>query len=254
VSILKGLSAIVTGGASGLGAQTARALSALGVKVAIFDLNEALALETANAIGGIAVVCNVTDERDVARGIALARQAHGPLQICVNCAGTMVGKRVIGRGGPMLLEDFQKVIDINLVGSFNVARLVAEQMSQNTPWRDQERGIILFTASIAAYEGQIGQAAYSASKAGIIGMTLPMARELAQHGIRVMTIAPGIMATPMIEELSQSVKESLAEQIPFPKRLGRTQEFAGLVIHLIENQFLNGSVVRLDGAIRMADK
>ena len=207
MSILKGLSAIVTGGASGLGAQTARALSALGVKVAILDLNESLVVETANAIGGIGIACNIVDEGDVAKAIELATQAYGPAQICVNCAGILSGKRVVGRTGPMPLEDFQKVIDINLLGSFNVARLVAAQMTHNTPWRDQERGIIIFTASIAAYEGQIGQTAYSASKAGIIGMTLPMARELAQHGIRVMTIAPGIMATPMMEGLPQSVQE-----------------------------------------------
>jgi NAD(P)-dependent dehydrogenase (short-subunit alcohol dehydrogenase family) len=247
----KNKSVLVTGGGSGMGKATATYLASLGAKVALLDLNAEQVSAVAKQIEGLGFACDVTDENQVEQAIDKITEKHGDIALCVNCAGIAPGKRVVGKEGPMPLSDFKKAIDINLVGTFNVSRLVAYKMSQALPYRDEERGVIIHTASIAAFEGQIGQAAYSASKGGIVGMTLPMARELARFGIRVVTIAPGIMATPMMEAMPQNVQDDLAAQMPFPKRLGQANEFAKLVAHIVENQYLNGTVIRLDAAIRM---
>jgi NAD(P)-dependent dehydrogenase (short-subunit alcohol dehydrogenase family) len=247
--------AIITGGASGMGAETARALAAKGAKVALLDMNFAAAQELAQNLGGLAIACNVTDAKSVEEALTAAQEVLGPVRICVNCAGVAPAKRMVGRDEAMPLEDFSKVININLIGTFNVMRLAAQAMSQLEPVNDEgERGVIINTASVAAYEGQIGQVAYSASKGGIVGMTLPAARELAKFGIRIMTIAPGIMATPMMAGMPKEVQDNLAATIPFPHRLGNASEFAKLVLHIIENSYLNGEVIRLDGAIRMQPK
>lgn len=252
---IQNLAAIVTGGGSGMGAETARWLAKVGAKVAVLDVNLQNAQAIAKEIGGLAVRCDVSDAQSAAAAIDQAQAEHGIARICVNCAGIAPGKRIVGREGAMPLEDFRKVIDVNLIGTFNVMRLAAAAMSQIEPIGDsQERGIVINTASVAAYEGQIGQAAYSASKGGVVAMTLPAARELAQFGIRVMTIAPGIMETPMMSGMPQNVQDSLAAMIPFPKRLGLASEYARLALHIIENAYLNGEVVRLDGAIRMQPK
>jgi len=251
---LKDQAAIVTGGASGLGAATARRLAALGAKVAVCDLNAELAESVAAEIKGVAVVCDVTDAASAEAALAQATKAHGPARVLVNCAGIGVAKRVVGRDGPMALADFDKVIRINLIGSFNMLRLAAAEMSKLEPQATGERGVIINTASVAAYDGQIGQAAYSASKAGIVGMTLPIAREFAQFGIRVLTIAPGLFLTPMMGTLSQQAQDSLAAAVPFPHRLGSPDEYAALAQHMIENAYLNGEVVRLDASLRMAPK
>ncbi|MBV9048028.1 MAG: SDR family NAD(P)-dependent oxidoreductase [Solirubrobacterales bacterium] len=252
--LLKDQAAIVTGGASGLGAATARKLAAQGAKVAVFDLNAKLAEEVAAEIKGIAVVCDVSDAAAAEAAIAQANKAHGPARVLVNCAGIGVAKRVIGREGPMALADFDRVIRINLIGSFNMLRLATTAMSKLEPLAGGERGVVVNTASVAAYDGQIGQAAYSASKGGIVGMTLPIARELAQFGIRVLTIAPGLFLTPLLGGLPQEAQDSLAASIPFPRRLGAADEFAALALHMIDNPYLNGEVVRLDAALRMAPK
>lgn len=253
--IIKNSVAIVTGGGSGMGAETARYLAKEGAKVALFDMNFAAAEQIAKEINGVAIECDVSNENSVVAAIQKAKDLHGTARICVNCAGIAPGKRVVGREGAMPLSDFRKVIDVNLIGTFNVLRCVAADMSQIDPQNDDgERGVIINTASVAAYEGQIGQAAYSASKGGIVSMTLPIARELAQFGIRVMTIAPGIMETPMLRGMTKEIQDSLAAQIPFPKRLGKPQEFAQIVLTIINNVMLNGSVIRLDGAIRMREK
>lgn len=247
--------AIVTGGGSGMGAATARALAKAGAKVALLDINLENAEQVAKEIGGIAIQCNVSDAKSVEMALATAQAKQGVARICINCAGIAPGKRIVGREGAMPLEDFQKVIDVNLIGTFNIMRLASAAMSQLEPIGESgERGVVINTASIAAYEGQIGQAAYSASKGGVVGMTLPAARELAQFGIRVMTIAPGIMETPMMKGMPQNVQDSLAAMIPFPKRLGQAHEYAKLVLHIIDNAYLNGAVIRLDGAIRMQPK
>jgi NAD(P)-dependent dehydrogenase (short-subunit alcohol dehydrogenase family) len=247
---LKDQAAIVTGGASGLGAATARKLAGLGAKVAVCDLNIKLAEELAKEIGGVAVACDVAD---AASGIA-ASKAHGPARVLVNCAGIGVAKRVVGREGPHSLTDFDRVIRVNLIGSFNMLRLAAAEMTKLEPLDGGERGVIISTASVAAYDGQIGQAAYSASKGGIVGMTLPIARELAQFGIRVLTIAPGLFLTPLLGALPQAAQDSLASAIPFPHRLGSPDEYASLALHMIDNPYLNGEVVRLDASLRMAPK
>jgi NAD(P)-dependent dehydrogenase (short-subunit alcohol dehydrogenase family) len=252
--LLKDQAAIVTGGASGLGAATARKLAAQGAKVAVFDLNAKLAEEVAAEFNGTAVVCDVSDAAAAEAGIAQAAQAHGPARVLVNCAGIGVAKRVIGREGPMALADFDRVIRINLIGTFNMLRLATSEMSKLEPQANGERGVVVNTASVAAYDGQIGQAAYSASKGGIVGMTLPIARELAQFGIRVLTIAPGLFLTPLLAGLPQEAQDSLATAIPFPRRLGHADEFASLALHMIDNPYLNGEVVRLDAALRMAPK
>jgi NAD(P)-dependent dehydrogenase (short-subunit alcohol dehydrogenase family) len=251
---LKDQAAIVTGGASGLGAATARKLAAQGAKVAVFDLNAKLAEEVAAEIKGTAVVCDVSDAAAAEAGIAQASKAHGPARVLVNCAGIGVAKRVIGREGPMALADFDRVIRINLIGSFNMLRLASTEMSKLEPQASGERGVVINTASVAAYDGQIGQAAYSASKGGIVGMTLPIAREIAQFGLRVLTIAPGLFLTPLLANLPQEAQDSLAAAIPFPRRLGHADEFASLAMHMIDNPYLNGEVVRLDGSLRIAPK
>ena len=251
---LKGQAAIVTGGASGLGAATARRLAAQGAKVAVLDLNAKLAEEFAKEIGGVAVICDVADAASGEAAIVATAKAHGPARVLVNCAGIGVAKRVVGREGPHALADFDKVIRVNLIGSFNMLRLAAAEMSKLEPLDNGERGVIISTASVAAYDGQIGQAAYSASKGGIVGMTLPIARELAQFGIRVLTIAPGLFLTPLLGALPQEAQDSLAAAIPFPHRLGSPDEYASLAMHMIDNPYLNGEVVRLDASLRMAPK
>ncbi|MGE5157016.1 MAG: SDR family NAD(P)-dependent oxidoreductase [Gemmatimonas sp.] len=251
---LKDQAAIVTGGASGLGAATARKLAAQGARVAVCDLNAKLAESVAAEIKGTAIVCDVSDAAAAEAAIAQAEKAHGPTRVLVNCAGIGVAKRVVGRDGAMPLPDFEKVIKINLIGSFNMLRVATTAMSRLEPLATGERGVVINTASVAAYDGQIGQAAYSASKGGIVAMTLPIARELAQFGIRVMTIAPGLFLTPLLSNLPQEAQDSLAASIPFPHRLGQAEEFASLALHMIDNPYLNGEVVRLDGALRMAPK
>lgn len=251
---LRDQAAIVTGGASGLGAATARKLAAQGARVAICDLNAKLAEAVAAELGGVAVICDVSDAAAAEAAIAQAAKAHGPARVLVNCAGIGVAKRVIGREGPMALNDFEKVIKINLIGSFNMLRLATAEMTKLEPLSTGERGVVVCTASVAAYDGQIGQAAYSASKGGIVGMTLPIARELAQFGIRVMTIAPGLFLTPLLANLPQEAQDSLAAAIPFPRRLGDADEFASLALHIIDNPYLNGEVIRLDASLRMAPR
>jgi NAD(P)-dependent dehydrogenase (short-subunit alcohol dehydrogenase family) len=252
---LKDQAAIVTGGASGLGAATARRLAAQGAKVAVCDLNAKLAETVAAEIGGVAVVCDVSDAASAEAAVVAASRAHGPARVLINCAGIGVAKRVIGRDGPMPLADFEKVIKINLIGSFNMLRLTTAEMSKLEPLAPNgERGVVISTASVAAYDGQIGQSAYSASKGGIVGMTLPIARELAQFGIRVLTIAPGLFLTPLLAGLPQEAQDSLAAAIPFPRRLGHADEFASLAMHMIDNPYLNGEVVRLDASLRMAPR
>ena len=251
---LKDQAAIVTGGASGLGAATARRLAAQGAKVAVCDLNAKLAETVAAEIGGVAVICDVSDAASAEAAIAKAAAAHGPARVLVNCAGIGVAKRVIGKEGPMALADFDKVIKVNLIGSFNMLRLATADMSKLEPLSTGERGVVISTASVAAYDGQIGQSAYSASKGGIVAMTLPIARELAQFGIRVLTIAPGLFLTPLLANLPQEAQDSLAASIPFPRRLGQADEFASLALHMIDNPYLNGEVVRLDAALRMAPR
>ena len=251
---IKGQAAIVTGGGSGMGAATARALAAAGAKVAVLDLNADAADAVAREIDGLACACNVADSATVEQAIGAARDAHGPARIAVNCAGIATGGRVVGRDGPHDLALFRRTIEVNLIGSFNLLRLAAADMAALEPLAEGERGLIVNTASVAAYEGQIGQAAYSASKGGIVAMTLPIARELAKLGIRVMTIAPGLIATPMMTGLPAEVQDSLVETTLFPKRLGLAEEFAGLVLHIAGNLLLNGETIRLDGAVRLAPR
>jgi len=251
---IKGQAAIVTGGASGLGAASARALAAAGAKVAVFDLNEKGAADVAASIKGIAVTCDVSNAQSAKSAVETASATHGPARILVNCAGIGPAKRIVGRDGPMPLEDFEKVIRINLIGSFNMMRLVAAAMQALPALADGERGVIVSTASVAAFEGQIGQSAYASSKGGVAALTLPAAREFAQFGVRVLAIAPGIFGTPMLRALPQEVQDSLGASVPFPKRLGEPREFAALVLHCIHNGYLNGEVIRLDGALRMAPR
>ena len=249
-----GKAAIISGGASGLGRATAEALAAAGVKVTILDVNEAAAAAAARETHGFAIGCDVTDATGVEAAVAAARQRHGPARIAVNCAGIGTAGRIVGRDGPLPLDAFRRVIEVNLVGSFNILRVVAAEMIALDPLAEGERGIIVSTASIAAYEGQIGQAAYSASKGGIVSLTLPAARELARYGVRVVAIAPGVFEAPMVEGLPQNVRDSLAASVPFPSRLGRPAEYAALVLHLCQNSMINGEVIRLDGAWRMAPR
>jgi len=251
--LLNGQAAIVTGGASGLGAETARMLVQAGARVAVVDVNMESATLVAAGIGGFAIQCDVSDSASAEAAIAAAREKHGPVRILVNCAGIAPAKRIVGRDGAMPLQDFAKVIQVNLVGTFNMMRLAAAEMSKLEPI-GEERGVIISTASVAAYEGQIGQAAYSASKGGVAALTLPAARELAQFGVRVLAIAPGIFLTPMLMAMPEDVRKSLGASVPFPKRLGHPAEYAALVRHMIENPYLNGEVVRLDGALRMPPK
>jgi len=248
---INGLAALVTGGGSGLGAATAQHLASLGARVAVADINKAAAEAMATKIGGIGIACDVSDAASGQAAFAAAHKAHGPVRILVNCAGVGTAGRIVSRDGPLALEAFERVIRINLIGSFNMLRLAAAEMSAADPLEENERGVIINTASIAAYEGQIGQPAYAASKGGVVGMTLPAARELARAGVRVVTIAPGLFHTPMVEGLPQEVQDSLGAGIPYPPRLGRPSEYAALVEHIVSNRFLNGEVIRLDGALRM---
>ena len=251
---IKGHAAVVTGGASGLGAATAEELARAGAKVACLDVNLDGARAVAERIGGCAVRCDVTDGEQGAAALAQARDQHGAARILINCAGVGPAKRIVGRDGPMPLADFARVIDINLIGTFNMMRLAAADMQNLSPLADEERGVIISAASVAAFEGQIGQAAYSASKGGVAALTMPAAREFAQFGIRVNAIAPGIFHTPMLMALPEEAKKSLAAAVPFPKLLGRPDQFASLARHIIENTYINGEVIRLDGALRMAPR
>ena len=247
--------AIVTGGASGLGEATARELARLGARVAILDVNTALAEQVAADIGGIACHCDITSTDSVTAALARAAQAHGPARILMNIVGIGSAKRIVGKdGNPAPLEDFARVVQVNLIGSYNISRLFAAECARLAPLDGGERGVMVFTASVAAFDGQVGQQAYSASKGGLVGMTLPMARDLAQHGIRVCTVAPGLFATPLLRSLPEPVQASLAASIPFPPRLGKPSEFAELACHIVTNGHLNGEVIRLDGALRMAPR
>lgn len=251
---IRGQAALVTGAGSGLGAATAERLAAEGAKVACVDLNTEAVAATAKRIGGLAIAGDVADSAAMEAAFATARAAHGPCRVLVNCAGIGVAKRVVGRDGAMPLADFERVIRVNLIGTFNMMRLAGAEMSKAEPLADGERGIIISTASVAAFEGQIGQAAYSASKGGIAALTLPVARELANFGVRVLTIAPGLFLTPLMHSLPEDVQKSLGESIPFPRRLGGAAEFANLVAHMVENAYLNGEIIRLDGALRLPPK
>jgi NAD(P)-dependent dehydrogenase (short-subunit alcohol dehydrogenase family) len=251
---IKTQAAIVTGGASGLGAATARALAKAGAKVALFDINDKAANDVAAEIGGLAVKCDVADSANATAAIKTASDRHGAARILVNCAGIGPAKRIVGRDGPMPLEDYERVIRINLIGTFNMMRLVAAALQPAEPLPGGDRGVIISTASVAAFEGQIGQAAYASSKGGVAALTLPAAREFAQFGIRVMAIAPGIFGTPMLKALPQEAQDSLGASVPYPKRLGDPDEFAALALHIIGNGYLNGEVIRLDGALRMAPR
>lgn len=250
---LKDLSVLITGGGSGLGEATARAMAAKGAKVAVLDMNKAAAEKVASEIGGIAVVADVSQEEPVKEAIAKAEAAHGAIRILVNCAGMANAIKTVNKNGAYPLEDFKRVINVNLIGTFNVIRLVAERM-QSVPPIGEERGVIINTASVAAFDGQVGQAAYSASKAGVAGMTLPIARDLASLYIRVVTIAPGLFLTPLLLGLPEEAQRSLATQVPHPARLGHPDEYAALAVHIVENAMLNGETIRLDGAIRMAPR
>ncbi len=251
---LKDVPAVITGGASGLGEAAARLLAEHGAKVAIFDVQEEKAQAIAKTLGGIAVTCDVTSAESAEAAFAKARAAHGPAGIAVNCAGIGVPAKILGKEGPLSLDFFNKVINVNLSGSFNILRLAAAEMQEREANDDGERGVIISTASVAAYEGQIGQAAYSASKGGIVAMTLPAARELARYGVRVLAIAPGLFMTPMMASLPEAAQESLAATLPFPSRLGQPYEYARIVKEMIENPIMNGEVVRIDSALRMAPK
>ena len=253
---LEEASFIVTGGASGLGAATVRALAAGGARVDIADLKEADGQALARELGERARFArtDVTDEASSRAAVSAAAEAFGGLQGLVNCAGIVHGEKVVGREGPHTLAGFKRAIDINLVGTFNLIRLASDVMAKGTPNEEGERGVIVNTASVAAFDGQIGQAAYSASKAGVVGMTLPIARELARFGIRCMTIAPGVFETPMVGQIPPDIAAALGKSVPFPPRLGRPPEFASLVLEIVRNVMLNGEVIRLDGAIRMAPK
>ncbi|HEX9373056.1 MAG TPA: SDR family NAD(P)-dependent oxidoreductase [Roseiflexaceae bacterium] len=250
---IKGSVALITGGASGLGAATARRLAAAGASVVIADLNQEAGADLEAELGGQSrfVETDVTDEDGMARAVDAAASLAGGLHILIGCAGIATSERALGKEGPLDLKRFARVTQINLVGMFNAVRLAAERMTRNEPDEGGERGVIVMTSSIAAFDGQIGQAAYAASKAGIVGMTLPLARELARFGIRVACIAPGLFETPLMAGLPESVRVTLAQQVPFPSRLGRPDEYAALAQHIVENAMINGETIRLDGAIRM---
>jgi NAD(P)-dependent dehydrogenase (short-subunit alcohol dehydrogenase family) len=259
---IEGQAALVTGGASGLGEATARELARLGAKVAVLDVNleqaERVAKELNEQHGNgcaVACRCDITDTASLQAALDKATTAHGPARILMNIAGIGTAKRIVGKdGNPAPLEEFARVVNINLVGTYNASRLFAGQCAKLPLLDDGERGVMMFTASVAAFDGQVGQQAYSASKAGLAGMTLPMARDLAQHAIRVCTVAPGIFATPLLKQLPEAVQQSLAASIPFPPRLGKPEEFAQLACHIVTNNHLNGEVIRLDGALRMAPR
>jgi len=251
---IKGEAALVTGGGSGLGEGTARALAHAGAKVAVIDVNLAAAQRVAGEIGGLAIACDVASAEQGQAAIAQARAAHGAARLLVNCAGIAPAARIVGRDGPMALDAFRRTIEINLIGTFNMMRLAAADMQTLPAKADGERGLIVMTASVAAFDGQIGQAGYAASKGGVAALTLPAARELAKTGIRVMSIAPGLFGTPMLLGMPKELQDSLAAQVPFPARFGRPDEYAALVLHMLANPMLNGETIRLDGAIRMGPK
>lgn len=251
---LQGIAAVVTGGASGLGEATARELASAGAKVTIFDINEERGREIASELGGAFAKVDVTNEDSINAGLDLGRQAHGEARVLVNCAGIAIGEKTVSKGTPHKLDAFTRVIQINLIGTFNCIRLAAARMVGLDPLDDGERGVVVNTASVAAFEGQIGQVAYSASKGGVVGMTLPIARDLANDGVRVCTIAPGLFLTPMMKGLPQNVQDSLGATVPFPHRLGKPEEYGLLARHICENTMLNGEVIRLDGALRMAPR
>ncbi|HSI60994.1 MAG TPA: SDR family NAD(P)-dependent oxidoreductase, partial [Ideonella sp.] len=233
-----------------LGEATAVLLASLGARVAVLDIQPERARAVAGRIGGLALACDVTDPESAVAALAAAREAHGPVRVLVNCAGGGAARRVVGKEGPMPLHEFTRVLELNLVGSFNMARLAAAEMMAAEPL-DGERGLVLFTTSVAAFEGQVGQAAYTAAKGGLVALTIQMAREFAPMGVRVMAIAPGIFETPLLSQASPELQRALAESIPFPKRLGQPGEFAELVAHIVHNRYLNGEVIRLDGAVRL---
>jgi len=255
---LTGQAALVTGAGSGLGEAVARTLAAQGVRVALLDINEAGARRVADKLGAdraLALRCDITDAASVTAALDAATAAHGPARILMNVAGIGTAKRIVQRdGSPAPLEDFERVVRINLIGTYNMTRLAVSRIAALAPLADGERGVVVNTASVAAFDGQVGQEAYSASKGGIVGMTLPLARDLAQFGVRVCTIAPGLFATPLMKELPEAVQQNLAASIPFPKRLGLPEEFAALAAHIVANGHLNGEVIRLDGALRMAPR
>jgi len=250
---IKGCTAVVTGGASGLGEATVRSLVNDGAKVAIFDFDETRGSQIAAEIGDAVIFCrsDVTDEKLVQQAIEKTMESFGAVHIAVNCAGVATPAKILSKRGPISIEEFSRVVQINLVGTLMVIKLAAEKMVNNSANADGEKGVVINTASVAAFDGQIGQAAYSASKAGVVGMTLPIAREFADYGIRVVTIAPGLFDTPMLAGLPEKARESLIKMVPFPKRLGRPSEYAQLAKHIIENPLLNGETIRLDQAIRM---
>ncbi|MEC8852383.1 MAG: SDR family NAD(P)-dependent oxidoreductase [Pseudomonadota bacterium] len=248
---VQGHAALVTGGASGLGEGTARALAAAGAKVAILDVNLEGAQRVAADIGGLAVQCDVSSAAAAEGAVAEAKAAHGPARVLVNCAGIAPPARIVGKNGPMPLENFARIIEINLIGTFNMIRLAAADMVDLDPLADGERGCVVSTASVAAFEGQIGQSAYAASKGGVNALTIVCAREFARNGIRFNTIAPGMFATPLMESLPDEVQAALAAAVPFPSRLGTAEEYAAMAMTMVENVMLNGETVRLDGAIRM---
>jgi len=250
---LAGEAVLVTGGASGLGAATARAMAAAGARVTVLDRDLEAGTALAAEIGGLALSCDVASP-EAAAALAEAAGRHGPARVLVNCAGVAAGQRILGRDGVMPLEDFRRVVEVNLIGSFNMIRLFVEAAAGLPPRTDGERAVIVNTASVAAFEGQVGQTAYAASKGGVVALTLPAARELAPLGIRVCTIAPGIFETAMLRGLPAQVQESLGQAVPFPSRLGRPEEFAALVRHIVGNPMLNGETIRLDGALRLAPK
>jgi NAD(P)-dependent dehydrogenase (short-subunit alcohol dehydrogenase family) len=251
---IAGSSALITGGASGLGAATARRLASQGARVVIADLNREAGLTLEQELGARFVATDVADDASMRQAIDVASAGDSGLHILVCCAGVATPAKVLGKDGPLDLQQFARVVQINLIGTFNAIRLAAEQMAQNAPNAEGERGVIITTASVAAFDGQIGQPAYSASKAGVAGMTLPIARELARYGIRVVSIAPGIFDTPMLAGLPEPARVALGQQVPFPPRLGRPDEYAALAQQIIENTMLNGETIRLDGAIRMTPR
>ena len=252
---LNGVTALVTGAGSGMGAATAKALAKRGARVAVVDLNLESAQKTADSIKGLALSADVSSGESVEAALQHVVYELGAPRVVVSCAGIAAASRIVGREGPHELDLYQRVINVNLVGTFNVLRLTAERMSTLDPVSDSgARGVIVNTASVAAYDGQIGQAAYSSSKGGVVALTLPAARELARFGIRVMTVAPGLIGTPMLLDMPDEVQQSLADQVPFPQRFGTPEEYAGLVLHIVDNEMLNGEVIRLDGAIRLQPK
>ena len=252
---IKGHIALVTGGGSGLGAATAHELAKQGAKVAVLDVNAEGANKVASEIGGIAVVCDITSSESVTNALVEIKTKLGTPRIIMNVAGIGTAKRIIGKDGSAApLEDFERVVKVNLIGAYNVTRLAVAEIAKLEPLADNERGVVINTASVAAYDGQVGQQAYSASKGGLVSMTLPMARDLAQYGIRVLTICPGLFLTPLMHTLPQEIQDSLGNSIPFPKRLGRPDEFGSLAAYLVTNTHMNGEVIRIDGAVRLAPR